>query len=476
MKIVFINPPFTKYSGVEGHGGRVAPLNLGYLASYVREKKPSFKIDILDCEALALSYDQTKKYLDSFNPDVVAITMTTPAYEHVVHVADITKDLNKKISVIVGGPHPTALPEETLTEKSIDFAIIGEGEITLLELLEYIERSDTSYAQIKGLAYKDASGEIKKNEKRELIQNLDSLPFPAKDILPVNNYYLPATKRITGGVSTNMVTSRGCPFNCTFCMAKTVWGRQTRFRSIKNVVDEIEDVIKKYNVMDFTFHDEFFTANRSRVLEFCNEIKKRKINIKWFCQARCGTVDEEMLKIMKDTGCEKIGFGFESGDEGVLKLMQKSNNLAKAKESADLCKRVGIKVVGAFIIGYPGETKETIKKTIKFAKEINPDTAAFFIAIPYPGTELFRLAMEKNYIKKPINWKEFAPLSNQMPPMQIPNITPNELVALKKKAYRSFYLRPRYIIRKLSEIRKLSDLTSLIGGLNLFRRILKTNK
>jgi anaerobic magnesium-protoporphyrin IX monomethyl ester cyclase len=471
MKIIFINPPFSKYDGIEGHGGKSIPLNLGYLASYVRQQKSDFEIDILDCEALNLSYEQIRDYVSKFRPDIAAITMATPAYEHVVHVADIVKKLNPKTSVVVGGPHPTALPKETLLEKNLDFAVIGEGEFTFLELMETLEKNKNDFDKIKGLAYKDEKGDIFENEKRELIQNLDVLPFPAKDIMPMHAYYLPPSKRISGGAATSIVTSRGCPFNCNFCMAKTIWGRQTRFRSIKNVVDEIEENIEKYQAADFIFQDEFFTINRQRVLEFCEEIKKRKIKINWFCQGRCGAVDEEMLRAIKSAGCGKIGFGFESGDEEMLKLMQKNNTLAKALESARLCKKAGIKVVGAFILGYPGETKESAQRTINFAKEINPNTAAFFIAVPYPGTELFRLALEKKYIKKPINWLTFAPLSREMPPMDIPNMTRKELLALKKKAYRSFYLRPSYILRKLLEVRNIDDAKSLLSGFALFRRI-----
>ena len=470
MKILFINPPFSKYSGVEGHGGKTAPLNLGYLASYIRQQKPKIEVDILDCEGLSLSYDQIKEYLNKSGPDITAITMATPAYNHVISVANVIKSLNKKTIVVVGGPHPTALPEDVLKKENIDFAVIGEGEITFLELVESLEKNEKNFQQIRGLAFKNKS-EIIINQPRELIKNLDILPFPAKDLLPLHKYYLPPTKRNVSGASTNMVTSRGCPFRCTFCMAKTIWKRVTRLRSIKNVIDENEECAKKYNHRDFTFNDEFFTANRKRVIEFCQELKRRKLNIKWFCQARCGTVDEEMLKIMKSAGCEKIGFGFESGDERVLKLMQKDNNLANARESAKLCKKAGIEVVGAFILGYPGETKETVKKTIKFARELDPATAAFFIAIPFPGTELFKLATENNYLKKPIDWETFTPVSNILPPMQIPNFTKKELVKLKKYAYRSFYLRPGYILKKLSEIRNFGDIKSLLRGLNIFKKI-----
>ncbi len=470
MKILFINPPFSKYDGIEGHGGKAAPLNLGYLASYTRQQKPKIKVDILDCEGLNLSYEQIKKYLIKFGPDVAALTMPTPAYEHVILIANIIKSLDQKTIVIVGGPHPTALPNNVLSEKSIDFAVIGEGEITFLELVNALEKNENDFYRIKGLSFK-SGGKIIINQPRELIKNLDILPFPAKDILPLNAYYLPPTKRITSGSSTNIVTSRGCPFNCTFCMAKTIWQRTTRFRSVKNVLDEIEECVKKYKHQDFSFHDELFTADRKRVMEFCYELKRRHLNIKWVCQARCGTVDEELLRNMKEAGCEKIAFGFESGDEKILRLMGKNNNLANAYESTRLCKKVGIKVAGAFILGYPGETKKTIEKTINFAKKLNPDTAAFFIAMPFPGTELFNLAIEKSYLKEPINWKTFAPVSNDLPPMEIPNITKEELMKLKKYAYRSFYLRPKYILRKLSEIKNFEDIKNLLRGVKIFKQV-----
>jgi len=470
MKILFINPPFSQYDGVTGHGGKTAPLNLGYLASYIREQKPKIKVSILDCEALNLSYEQIRKFLIKFEPDIVALTVPTPAHEHALLVAKIVKSLNKKIIIVVGGPQPTALPKTILKEKNIDFAVIGEGEITFLKLVNNLEKNIKKFYQIKGLAFKQKR-KIIVNPRRKLIKNLNIIPFPAKDILPLNAYYLPPTKRITSGASTNIVTSRGCPFNCTFCMAKTIWKRTVRFRSIENVVDEIEECVKKYNHQDFTFHDEFFTLNRNRVIEFCHELKRRNLNIKWFCQARCGTVDIELLKIMKSSGCEKIGFGFESGDERILKLMEKDNDLTKARKSVKLCKKAGIKVVGAFILGYPGETKKTIKKTINFAKELDPNTAAFFIAAPYPGTELFKLALKKGYLKQPINWKSFAILTDNLLPMTIPGITKKELLKLKRYAYRSFYLRPKYILRKLSEIRNLKDVKSLFLGLKIFKQI-----
>jgi len=472
MKVLFINPPFSKYDGVEGHGGRVAPLNLGYLAAYLRQQKPATEINILDCEALALSYEQVHDYLKNHRPDIAAITIVTPAYDSVLAVTQIIKEVNPICQVVVGGPHPTALPNEVLMEKNIDFAVIGEGEITFLELVEELE-SDKNFGRIKGLAFKGTNGEIFINSPRPLIENLDVLPFPAKDMLPVDAYFLPPTKRITGGASTNIVTSRGCPFRCTFCMAKTAWGRKTRFRSVKNVVDEIEEDFKKYKHVDFTFHDELFTASRQRVLDFCQELLRRQLHVKWFCQARCGSIDEEMAKIMKKAGCEMIGFGFESGDEQILKSMKKDNSLEKAKESAKICQKTGIRIYGSFILGYPGETKASIKKTVFLAKELDCDTAAFFIAVPCPGTELFKLALEKGYIKKPIDWKTFAPLSKGVPPMEIPTMSKKELMKAKRWAYRSFYLRPRYIFKKLKAVKNLNDFKTLLQGFKIFKQLAK---
>lgn len=468
-KVLFINPPYSEYGGVKGHGGKSAPLNLAYLASYVREKRAQTQVSIIDAEGLELQLPVLYDQVDKFSPDIIGITCPTPVHWIVKAICSELKKRDRDVIIVLGGPHPTALPHDTLTEMEADVVVIGEGEETFVELINAID-NDLALDSISGLAFKEGN-EVKINPRRDLIKDLDALPFPAKDLLPLENYYLPPTKRIRSERATNMVTSRGCPFNCTFCMARTIWGRQTRLRSIENVLDEIQENVELYKLTEFSFHDELFTIKKSRVIEFCKGVIGRGLDISWVCQARAGTVDREMLRFMKKAGCGKIAFGFESGNQRILDMMCKKETLQSAVESARLCRESGIGVAGAFILGHPGETAESIQDTIRFAIELNIDTAAFFIAIPYPGTDLYDMAIKNGYLQKEVDWKQFAPVSNLESPMTIPTLSLEELQKWKRKAYRSFYLRPRYIYRKLKSLRSYGDIVSIQRGIKTFLNV-----
>jgi radical SAM superfamily enzyme YgiQ (UPF0313 family) len=468
-KILFINPPFIRYGGVEGHGGKNTPLNLAYLASYLREQKEGIDVDIIDAEGVELSFEQIYERVDSFSPDIIGITCPTPVYYNVQKMCTDLKRKDKDVKIVLGGPHPTALPVETLKETDCDIVCIGEGELTFLDLVNTFENGK-NLNSIAGIAYK-YNGDVFVNQRRELIKDLDMLPFPAKDLLPVDRYYLPPTKRMRSERATNMITSRGCPFSCNFCMAKTIWTRRTRLRSVKNVIDEIKLNVDVYKLTEFSFHDELFTFRRSRVIELCEGIIKEGLDITWVCQARAGSVDLEILKIMKKAGCGKIAFGFESGSERMLKLMNKKETLENAMESVSFCKKAGIEVEGAFILGYPGEDIKSIEDTLKFAIDLDCDTVAFFIAIPYPGTKLYFDALEKGYLKKDVDWEEFAPVSNLESPMIIPNFTPDELKKWKNRAYRRYYLRPKYILSKIGKINSVADVKDIIRGLKIFKNV-----
>jgi len=470
-KVLFINPPFVHYGGMEGHGGKNTPLNLAYLASYVREQKKDVEVKIIDAEGLELSLEQLYEQVDEFSPDVIGITCPTPVYHIVKGICSELKKKDNVVPIVLGGPHPTAMPGDILKEMDADVAVIGEGEETFVELIRTIENRQT-LDSINGIAYKE-NGDIKINSRRALIPNLDSLPFPAKDLLPIDKYYLPPTKRIKSERATNMVTSRGCPFACTFCMAKTIWGRKTRLRGVQNVVDEIKENVEVFKLTEFSFHDELFTFKKERVITLCREILKQGLDISWVCQARAGSVDLDMLRIMKEAGCGMIGFGFESGNQRILNLMNKKESLQNAVESVKLCKKAGIGVEGAFILGYPGEDEQSIQDTIDFALRLDCETAAFFIAIPYPGTELYFEALKKGYLKKDPDWREFAPVSNMESPMIIPNLTPKELENWKKRAYRAYYLRPKYIFKKLVNIKSAADIKDIARGLKIFRNVTK---
>ncbi|MCB4790691.1 MAG: B12-binding domain-containing radical SAM protein [Elusimicrobia bacterium] len=471
MNILLVNPPFANYGGVVGHGGKAAPLNLAYIASYIMQQRPKNTVNILDCEGESLNYETIEKNISKYKPHIVGITSPTPAYEQVLKICRIVKSIDQKTNVILGGPHPTSLPEETLSHDDVDFVVIGEGELTVIELLDSIESGSKDYSNIDGIAYRGENSNVVFTKERKFIEDLDILPFPARQLLPIEAYYLPPTKKVGSGKATNMITGRGCPYNCGFCLSECTWKREYRSRSIENVVAEIEECITKYGLNEFSFHDELFTGNKKRLLALCEEIIKHDLKISWVCQSRVDHVDKEILDMIKKSGCKKISYGFESGSQIILNKMNKRANLDQARIAVKITKEAGLKIVGGFMLGYIGETVETIKETIAFAKELDLDTAAFFIAIPYPGTDFYNEAKTLGFLRADIKWNDYAIVSKQRPPMELPNLTSKELDRWKKQAYKDFYLRPRYLLKILSSVRSVSDVKNLILGLKIFLQI-----
>ncbi|MFA6525946.1 MAG: radical SAM protein [Candidatus Buchananbacteria bacterium] len=472
MKVLFINPPFTEYAGLEGHGGKALPLNLAYLAAYLRRERPDVEISVLDCEAKEMHYEQIRDEIKKIMPDVVAITAPTPAFAQILEVCRIIKEISPQIVTVLGGPHPTALPKETTAEKNIDISVVFEGEITFSEVVNALDKK-LPLSDIQGIVFKDEQGNIIQTVARPPIQDLDSLPFPARDLFPLHLYLPPPTKRMSDKKSGNMITSRGCCYQCTYCMASFMWQRKVRLRSIKNVADEIEECLNKYGIGEFNFHDELFTISKQRTVEFCQEIIKRKLDIAWVCMVRVDYVDKDTLDWMKKAGCKKLMFGFESGSQMILDLMKKRVALEKAEEAVKLVKKSGIQTAGNFMIGNIGETEQTIRETIALAKKLNTDTMAFFVASPYPGTEFYDIAKEKGYFRKNFEWKDFTLVSNNLPPLNLPGLPAEKILEWQKKAYRDYYIRPAYIIQKIRSIRSMVDIKNLYNGAKLFLRLEK---
>lgn len=472
MKVLLLNPPFTEYAGLKGHGGKALPLNLAYLAGYLKQQKPYMDIVILDCEGLSLSYNQIEKELHRINPDIVGITTSTPAYAQVLEVARRIKKVDKSIKVVVGGPHPTALPEDTVKESDIDIAVLGEGEVTFFEIVNTIEKNN-DIADVLGIAYKDRFGKIHRNPQRPMIKDLDALPFPARELFPLEIYRPPPTKRISNKKPGNMITSRGCPYTCTYCMATVIWRHRVRFRSVGNVVDEIEHCVRDFGIGEINFHDELFTLKKNRTIEICREIRRRKLDVVWVCMVRVDYISDEVLREMKLAGCRKIMFGFESGSQMILDKMKKKVALDKAEQAVRSVKKAGIKTAGNFMFGNIGETEATIRQSIELAKKLNTDTCAFFIASPYPGTEFYEIAKNEGYLRNDLEWKDFCLVSNNLPPLNLPGLPAVRLLELQKKAYREYYLRFRYVFEKLTGIRSIVEIKNLLNGALLFLRIEK---
>jgi len=458
MDILFINPPWYKSSGNiwKNVSACLPPFGLALLASLVREN--GYSVSILDCNALQLGLDEVEKHLPDTPPRFVGITATTVLIDNVSELAKIVKKKYPDTKVVIGGVHPTIRPEEVLNFKDVDYIVMGEGEHSSLELL-----SNKPLESIKGIGFKE-NDRVIVNLPREMILDLNVFPFPAYDLLPMDKYY-PATGVYKRKPSFGMFTSRGCPGRCTFCKGD-VLGNRIRFRSAERVIEEIVFLQKNYGIRDITFYDDTFTKNKKNVKDFCSLILKNNLDLTWCCFSRVDTIDFETLKEMKKSGCHQVMYGVESGDREILDNLRKRITLQKVEETVAATKRAGIEVRLAFMIGSPGDTEETIEKTIKYAIFLDPDLVTFNITTPYPGTEMFSWAEENNYLIH----KDWARYDLSKPVMELPTISSEKVLDYYKKAYRQFYLRPFYILKRLMKIRNREDFKrNLEAFMDLFK-------
>lgn len=382
-------------------------------------------------------------------------------FEDGLKMAEIAKNTKPDCITVFGGIHPTIFPEEVLNNKYIDVVCVGEGETTMLELIQTMSKGE-GLNKVAGILYKE-NGKIIKNQARPLIQNLDDVPFPARDLLPMHDYLFTQVGRVGWELpspSTSMITSRGCPFQCTFCSSHLTFGRKVRYRSPRNVVDEIEHMVNKYKVKGISFVDDTFTLNSKRTSAICSEIISRGINVQWMCMGRVDTTSKELLEDMKKAGCISIGYGIESGSQHVLdEYIKKNISLEAAQKAIKITKEVGLTSVAYFMIGTPGETIDDIHKTIEFAKKLNPDAVNFSITIPMPGTEMFNIANKMGTIK--VNSFRDYDFSNY-PIFESQNLPKEKVFELHNKADGQFYMRFSYITGQILSIRRRPKAASRI--------------
>lgn len=468
MKILLINPPSENEllgnnpSIIEEERGFNPPLGILYIAAYL-EKHTNFHVEVLDTQAEEINYDHLKVIIRNKAPDVIGITTMTFTLIDVIKVVGIIKSLNQDIKVVLGGPHVHIFPNETITIPGVDFLVLGEGEVAFKELVENIHNKQR-LKQISGLVFKD-EGQIINTGIRPLNESLDSLPFPARHLTPVHKYSSLMAKR---NPITTMFTSRGCPYRCTFCDRPHL-GKNFRARTAINVVDEMEECVK-LGIREFLVYDDTFTINRKRVIEVCDDIIRRKLNIGWDIRARVNTIDKELLKKLKAANCERIHYGVESGNPEILKILNKGITVDQARKIFRETKDAGISVLGYFMIGCPRETKKEIMETIAFAKELKPDFVHITIFTPFPATEIYKMGLREGIIKTDF-WREFAqnPVAGFQPKCWEENFTREELQELIVYAYKSFYTRPSYILKKLTHIRSLGEFKRMArAGLKVF--------
>jgi len=407
MKILLIDPPFYRFIK---YYNRFFPLGLAYLASILRDNGHQVliydadankgKAEEMDFSALEEKYpeyirkvndpshpiwDELRDVLNEFKPDLVGICVFTAKVASAFRIAQIVKSQNDT-PVVMGGPHPSVRGDESLAiAPFVDFVVRGEGEVSFPQLVEAIEKKNP-YKDVKGLSFR-ANGKLCHNPPAEFVDNLDRLPYPARDLLLNRDSY---TSEDMGLI----MSGRGCPFECTFCSSAGVWCRRVRFRSLENVIGEIQQVKSTYGTVQFSFKDDIFTVNQKRVLEFCRLLTESKLNVKWDCNARVNLINEPLLSKMKAAGCNGIKIGVESGSDRILKdVMKKNITVAQVKHAARLIHKAQIHWTGYFMMGLPTETEHEIFQTLKLMQEIKPDFASLSVYEPLPGTQLFDIGL-----------------------------------------------------------------------------------
>jgi len=455
MRVLLINPPIDNMVTtnippyVDEQRGCNPPLGLMYVAAYA-EQHTEYEIEILDMLAEGISYDRLESELRRRKPDIVGITTMTFTLVDVMIVADIVKAADKGVKVVLGGPHVHIYPEETIRLPEVDFLVLGEGELPFTELLQNIDDYQ-SLKDIKGIVFK-CKGEVINTGPRELIEELDSLPFPARHFTKINKYNSLLAK---GSLATTMITSRGCPYNCLFCHRPHL-GKKFRARSAINVVDEMEECVNM-GIKEILVYDDTFTIDKQRVMDICNLILERGVGITWDIRTRVDIIDMEMLKALKKAGCERIHYGVESANPEILKVLRKGITLPQVASAFKMTKEVGISTLAYFMLGSPFETKEQIMDTLNYAKRLEPDYCHFSITTPFPATPLYEMGIKRGIFED--YWREFAanPRMDFEPQYWEEDLSRDELTQLLDYAYKTFYTRPKYVLRQMRKVRSFSE-------------------
>lgn len=458
--VVLIKAPYLDvYGPIRLAAGNYFLLGLGYIAAFLRQS--GHNVSILDPEAQGLSDERLIERIKSFNADIVGISATTPDFANALKIAGSVK-ANTGAFVILGGIHGSSMPDYVMNKHAGDFdaVCIGEGELTMLDLCDWLNGKIHSLSQIKGLCF-NQDGKIVHTAPRAFIEDLDSLPFPARDLVDLN-LYQPHAFNYRKGPTTTIITSRGCPFRCAFCASKLTLGGNFRARSAENVVDEIKLLVSRYGIKHVLIQDDTFTFDINRAKKICRMIVKENIKIEWFAFSQVPNVDEELFYLMKKAGCYCVGFGIESADEKVLKNMHKANTIAQCEFAINSAKKYGLKTQAYFIFGSKGDTKGTIEKTIKFACKMSPTIAFFNKLVPYPGTEIFNDHFKDSFDSN-INWKDFVPYGvNAVSSTE--NLSKRDLQLLAFKANLLFYCRPQQLFAIMVKIRSFYEFKAYLKG------------
>lgn len=475
IDILFVNPPLTlqeRYGHLSAGGSLMPPLGLCSLAATTR--KEGFKTAILDVPALCLSIEDTVEEIFKLNPRYLGLTAATVSIHSAGKVAQMVKSRNKDIKILLGGPHITAIPQKTMRIfPNVDIGVIGEGEKTVIELLKVLdaEGEQDGLNKINGLIFRQ-NGELILSPPREYIDNLDSIPKPAWDLLPeLKKYYRPSILRGYHLPATGIITSRGCTGECTFC-DRSMFGSNLRANSAKYVVELIEELHLKYGIKEIFIYDDNMMLFQRRLQEICDFLIKKKLKLKWSCFARIDFANPQALKMMEEAGCRLVAYGIESGDQEMLDFLQKKLRINKIREVIKWTKQAGLIAEGLFMMGLPRETKETMRATIDFAKSNPLDDIAITVFTPLPGTKLYNGIDHYGQFNE--DWQKMS----QHYPVFVPKgLTAEEILEFNNKALREFYLRPKMLPNLLRRIRSIRHFIAFFcAGIIFIARVIKIKR
>jgi anaerobic magnesium-protoporphyrin IX monomethyl ester cyclase len=428
IKIAFVSPPVAP-----GHP-QLPPLGLTYLAAVL--EPDGYEIRIIDCPVNKINHEKLRSEITAFQPDLVGISAITPTIKSALQSAHLAKEECPDSKVIIGGPHATFMDTQILSEyPDVDVIVRGEGERTIRDLTQNLFSSG-KLQDVPGICFRK-EGQAVRTRNRPLIENLDELPHPAYHYLDLKKY------RIYGKTDLPIMTSRGCPYQCAFCVSSQMFGPNFRMRSPKHVVDELEWLRDEHGADGISFCDDTLTLDRKRMHDICEEIKNRKVGLPWGCQTRVDQIPEEILIEMRKAKCELIHLGLESGNQEILDAVGKCISIEQIEKAVKLTKEQGMFAAVTAIIGYPGETKDTVKKTLDLIRRIDPDDAWLCTATPYPGTKLRELV-------KSMGWKtsdDWDLYNMAQPVFENPVLPSEDLIKIRRKFYASMYTW-RYVFRQ----------------------------
>lgn len=495
MKILLIKPSCTIYKSDPTLPAATFPFGIAYLASYLLSKNQEVKvIDALSEGINNIEKDETKtkvgltdieidKIIRNFQPDIVGITSMFTAFARDAHnLASLVKKIDSKIKVIFGGGHASAFPELSMKDNNIDIVVKGEGEVTFWETIRALE-GKSDYFTIPGTVTRKG-GNIINNPPRDYIKDLDSLPFPAYGLLPMEIYFKTAqdSPYLMYSRMSGIISSRGCPGDCCYCSIHSVWGHTWRGRSPGNIIDEIEFLIKNYEVREFSFLDDSVACSKERMEKICDEIIKKDLKISWSTPNGIShwTLDEPLLDKMKASGCYRVTFGIESGNSKTREFIgwKKNFSLGQAKRITKYANKIGLWTIATFILGFPYEDEKSINDTIAFAIESDIDFAAFFLLMPFPGTRVYEIFKREGLLNfddlldpsVESQESQFAKLGAALAQegCQTKCFTQEELQNFLSKAYTKFWkARLKSFLNPLRILRKISSFIGLMYALRI---------